>query len=101
MLLSLVMMGCIVEALFSTLGTADHYMAQNQRISSDISNINSEKEIVDEEIFRLAALPPGKVTSGYVYFPSHTDTDYYMFCFPVRDQIFQFVYNQQKVYHYY
>lgn len=93
--------GYIVDALFGTLGTAEMYVAQDKQISADISMVHSEKEIVNEEIFRLSQLPPGKVVSGYVYFPKHPDTDYYMFCFPVQDQLFQFVYNQRKVYQYY
>jgi len=93
--------GYIVDAVFSTIGTAETYVAQDKQISADISVIQSEKEIVNEEIFRLGKLPPDKVNSGYVYFPKHPDTDYYMFCFPVEDQMFQFVYNQRKVYQYY
>lgn len=93
--------GYIVDAVFSTLGTAEAYVAQDKQISEDISMIHSEKEIVNEEIFRLGKLPSDKVNSGYVYFPKHPDTDYYMFCFPVEDQLFQFVYNQRKVYQYY
>ena len=93
--------GYLVDAVFGTLGTADYYVAKDQKISSDITMINSEKEVVNEEIFRLGDLPVGKVVSGYVYFPKHPDTDYYMFCFPVDDQLFQFVYNQSKVYQYY
>lgn len=93
--------GYIIDAVFSTLGTADYYVTQDKQINANISMISSEKDIVDEEIFRLGKIPPGKVTSGYVYFPKHADTEYYMFCFPVQDQLFQFVYNQQRVYQYY
>lgn len=93
--------GYIVDAVFNTLGTAETYVAQDKQITADISMLHSEKEIVNEEIFRLGKLPPDKVKSGYVYFPKHPDTDYYMFCFPIKDQLFQFVYNQRKVYQYY
>lgn len=93
--------GYVADALFSTLSTADHYVAQDQQISADMNVIQSEKEIVNEEIFRLVELPPGKVVSGYVYFPANPDAEYFMFCFPVEDQLFQFVYNQHKVYHYF
>ncbi len=92
--------GYIVDAVFSTLWTADYYVSMDNQISTDISMINHEKEVVDEEIFRLVKLPPGKVMSGYVYFPKHPDAEYYMFCFPMEDQLFQFVYNQQRVYLY-
>jgi len=93
--------GYIVDAVFSTLGTADHYMNQDKKISEDISTINQEKDIVKEGIFRLSHLPAGKVVNGYVYFPQNPDSGYYMFCFPVEDQLFQFVYHQRKVYQYY
>jgi hypothetical protein len=58
--------------------------------------IHEEKELVEEEIFRSCELAPGEVVSGYVYFPQHSDAEYYMFCFPVNKQEFQFVYRQQK-----
>jgi hypothetical protein len=40
---------------------------------------------------------PGTVISGYVYFPKYNNTDYYMFCFPIENELFQFVYNQRKM----
>ena len=91
----------MADAVFSTLGTADHYVSKDKRISHDIKMIDQEKEIVHEEIFRLSQLPPGKVVSGYVYFPQNRDAETFMFCFPVEDQLFQFVYNQNHVIHYY
>lgn len=93
--------GYIVDAVFSTLGTADYYVALDNQIETDINMIHSAKEIVNQEIFRLGQLPPGEVVSGYVYFPKHPETEYYMFCFPIQDQLFQFVYNQRKVVQYY
>lgn len=93
--------GFMVDAVFGTLGTADHYISQDQWISQDIEMIQNEKDIVNEEIFRRSQLPPGKVVSGYVYFPRNPDTGYFMFCFPLEDQLFQFVYNQQHVIQYY
>ena len=93
--------GYIVDAVFNTLGIVEHYVTRDHQISNNISVIKQEKEIVKEEIFRFTSLPPGKVVNGYVSFPRTRDTDYYMFCFPVEDQLFQFVYKQQLVYHYY
>jgi len=93
--------GYMVDAVFGTIGTADHYVSQDKRISQDIKMIHDEKDIVNEEIFRRSQLPPGKVVSGYVYFPRNPDTSYFMFCFPVEDQLFQFVYNQQHMIQYY
>jgi hypothetical protein len=91
----------IADAVANTFGTADHYISQDKQIKSNLEVIHEEKEVVKEEIFRQCQLLPGKGISGYVYFPEHADTEYYMFCFPVEDQLFQFVYNQQKEVLYY
>ena len=88
--------GFIVDAVFHTAGTADQYISENKRISSDMALISEEKEQVNEEIFRFCKIPPEKLRSGYVCFPLHGETPFYMFCFPVRDQLFQFVYRQEK-----
>jgi len=86
----------IVDAVFQTAGTADQFISQGKAISSEMEMINEEKEQVREEIYRTSNLPPGTVKSGYVYFPLHEQTPYYMFCFPIGNQEFQFVYRQQK-----
>lgn len=86
----------ISDAIFSTMGTAKHYISNDKQIKTEMEMINEEKELVNEEIFRSCQLGPGEVVSGYVYFPQHGDTEYYMFCFPVKDQLFQFVYKQEK-----
>jgi hypothetical protein len=86
----------IVDAVFSAAGTADQYISQGKMISSDMDLISEEKELVNEEIFRACELLPEQLRSGYVYFPLHDQTAYYMFCFPVEQQLFQFVYRQQK-----
>ncbi len=91
----------IVDAVFQTVGTADQYISQDKMISSEMTLIGEEKELVREEILRACELPPGKLASGYVYFPRHESTSYYMFCFPVENQLFQFVYNQQSELIYY
>ena len=91
----------IVDAVFQTVGTADQYISQDKMISSEMTLIGEEKELVREEIFRACELPPGMNASGYVYFPRHDSTSYYMFCFPVENQLFQFVYNQQSELIYY
>jgi hypothetical protein len=86
----------IADAVFQTVGTADEYISQDKIISSEMEMISEEKQLVKEEIFRSCSVLPGTVTSGYVYFPLHEQTAYYMFCFPVGNQLFQFVYKQQK-----
>ena len=88
--------GYIVDAVLQTVGTADQYISQDKMISSEMEMISEEKELVKEEIFRTCMVPPRTVTSGYVYFPLNEQTAYYMFCFPIGNQLFQFVYKQQK-----
>lgn len=91
----------LADGLWGMFGTADYYVSQNKQIKSDLAAVNEEKEHINEEIFRSCQLAPGEVASGYVYFPHHNDTKYYMFCFPVEKQLFQFVYKQQKEVVYY
>jgi len=90
----------IADGVFSTLGTAEHYVSQDKEIKENMSMIQEEKELVNEEIFRSCHIAPGKVVSGYVYFPQDADADCYMFCYPIENQLFQFVYHQKKVLQY-
>jgi hypothetical protein len=93
--------GFIVDGVFSTAGTADHYISRGKILTEEMDMIGEEKELVSREIFRLCKLAPGQLSSGYVYFPLHEQCAYYMFCFPVGQQLFQFVYRQQKELVYY
>jgi len=93
--------GFIADAVLQTVGTADHYVSQDRMIQSEMNVISEEKALVEEELFRTCEVPPGAVMSGYVFFPRHEQTPYYMFCFPVQNQLFQFVYNQRRELVYY
>ena len=88
--------GFIVDAVFQTAGTADQYISNSRMISMEMSEISEEKELVGEEIFKDRMLPPGQVASGFIYFPSHQEAAYYMFCFPLGNQLFQYVYRQDQ-----
>mgnify|MGYP005619176621 CR=1 FL=1 len=88
--------GYIADAILGALDKAGYYVSADHRIGHHMSVISEEKEIVRQEIFRSLTLPPGKVASGYVFFPRDHDARYCMFCFPVDDQLFQFVYHQQE-----
>jgi hypothetical protein len=88
--------GYIADAVLQTLGAADYYVTNDRIIGDELEAVRKEKEIVEEELFRQVHLPPGKVASGYVYFPRSDEQGYLMFCFPAGDQLFQFVYHQQK-----
>jgi len=90
----------ISDALFNTMGTANYYISQDKQIKTELAMIDQEKELVDEEILRSIELAPGEHVSGYVYFPRHSDASFYMFCFPVEEELFQFVYRQEKVWVY-
>lgn len=89
--------GHIIDAVFNTIGTAGYYLEQDLQIGRQIHSIEEEKEVVEQEIMRNAELPPGKVLSGFVFFPRHRDPGCLMFCLPFNDQLFQFVYEQYPV----
>ena len=86
----------IVDAVFQTLGTAGQYVHADRMIGNGIESVRDEREIVRQEIFRQVQLPPGKVTCGFVYFPGNGEAAYLMYCFPVENQLFQFVYSQKR-----
>ncbi|MGW8314002.1 MAG: hypothetical protein ACWGNV_00265 [Bacteroidales bacterium] len=84
--------GYIADAVFRTIGTADHYLEADRAIGAQLQSIDMEREVVREEIFRSLELPPGKVANGFVYFPAMRSPGYLMFCFPMQDRLFQYVY---------
>jgi hypothetical protein len=88
--------GYLADAFIQTVGTADQYISQDKVIRSEMEVITEEKSTVNEEMFRECKVLPGTVVSGYVFFPEHESAAYYMFCFPIDNQLFQFVYNQRK-----
>ncbi|PID92547.1 MAG: hypothetical protein CSA96_02640 [Bacteroidetes bacterium] len=81
-----------VDAVLGTVESAAQFLLNDARISADMEAIEAEQGIVAKEIFRPTSIPPGKAKSGFVFFPPEDDPMYYMFCFPVGDQEFQFVY---------
>jgi hypothetical protein len=93
--------GFIADAVINTVGTADLYISQDKKISTEMELISEEKTVVEEVLFRKCRIPPGETGTGFVYFPRHDHTPYYMFCFPIEKELFQFVYSQQRTYEYY
>jgi hypothetical protein len=87
--------GYIADAVLQTIGTADHYLAADRMIGAQLESMNSEREVVREELFRPVELSPGRVANGFVYFPSPEARGYLMFCFPLQDRLFQYVYRQE------
>ena len=90
----------IADVIFNSFGTAKNYTSQSKDIKTNIAMLEEEKEVVSQEIFRPCHIPPGKTVSGFVYFPQETEAECFMFCFPMKDQLFQFVYNQKQVLQY-
>lgn len=87
--------GYIADAVLNTLGTADQYVAADHVIGAEINSLSKEREVVRDEIFRAHELPSGKVANGFVYFPAGDAEKYLMFCFPMEDHLFQYVYRQE------
>jgi len=84
----------IVDAVIGSVGTAGYYMASDRAIGESAKRIREEEEVVKQELLRKGTIPPGKVLSGYVFFPGYDEPGYLMFCIPAEDQEFQFVYRQ-------
>jgi hypothetical protein len=84
----------IVDAVLNSVGTAGHYVTRDLAISWKRDLIGQEKEVVRAEILQKGELPPEKVVSGFVFFPVYDEPGFLMFCIPVDNQMFQFVYRQ-------
>lgn len=82
----------IVEAVLNTAGTTAHYVGMNRQIEEAME----QKELIRQEMMQETALQPGGVESGFVCFPGDTESAYLMFCFPIENQEFQFVYQLQS-----
>jgi len=63
---------------------------------SEPERLDHLKETVRQEMMQEIKLAPGDITNGFVYFPSQKETDYLLFCFPVANQEFQFVYKENR-----
>ena len=87
----------LADGLLSTVETAGYYAGKDKQIKNDLELIKEEKEVVDEELFRTCHVGTGETVSGFVFFPEHPEACYYLFCFPLENQLFQFVYSQEKV----
>lgn len=87
--------GYIADAVFQTIGTAGHYVDADKAMGEQLQSIGMEREVVREEIFRAQELPAGAVANGFVYFPALKSRGYLMFCFPIQDRLFQYVYKSE------
>ena len=73
----------IVDAVFNTVGIWEQVAGEKEII---------REEMMQEEMMQEEELEAGEVTNGFVCFPGHPESTYLMFCFPIDDQEFQFVY---------
>jgi len=87
--------GYIMDMIAGTVNTAGYYLTRDTEIREGITIMKDEKSMVREASHGKKQLAPGETVSGFVFFPRNTDTRYYMFCFPLDDELFQFVYRQE------
>jgi len=82
----------IVDAVFSTAGTAGHYMNVNRQIEESMEQTAVEQQHIRQEMLQETELEAGGVSNGFVCFPGKPESNYLLFCFPIENQEFQFVY---------
>ena len=92
--------GFIVDMIAGTFNTADYYVTRDKAFKENISVLSDEKLMVRKASHQTQTLEPGESVSGFVFFPQDREAKYYMFCFPIDDELFQFVYRQRFSYRY-
>ncbi len=63
---------------------------------SELERPDRLKEPIRQEMMQEMKMDPGEVANGFVYFPSQKETETLLFCFPIENQEFQFVYKQKR-----
>ncbi len=63
---------------------------------SELERLDRLKETIRQEMMQEMKIAPGEITNGFVYFPCQKETDTLLFCFPIDNQEFQFVYTQKR-----
>lgn len=84
----------LVDGIVHTAGTAEQYVSASREMDDQSDLLRMEMEVVKEEIMHKGSIPPGKVLSGFVFFPVFEEPGYLMFSIPVENKLFQFVYRQ-------
>ena len=92
--------GYIFDIVGSAFNTAGNISSTNKDLKESLSIISDEKSLVQQASLRDHSLNKDESVSGFVFFPQQKNADYYMFCFPVEEQLFQFVYHQKVEYQY-
>jgi len=83
------------------LATEDPYyfIAQDRQISGELEQVKRKREVVLQDLIGSGEILPGEASNGFICFPGYEDPAYLMFCFPLDNQEFQFVYHQVQAPH--
>ena len=84
----------LVDGIIRTASAAEHHVSVHREMEDRADLLRMEMDVVKEEIMKKGSIPPGKVLSGFVFFPVFEEPGYLMFSIPVEDRLFQFVYRQ-------
>ncbi len=90
--------GEVAWEAINTMEGVGYHLAVDQEIEDHLHLINDDKLYWKNDVLRRNTLKPGTVVEGFVYFPRSVDAEYYMMCYPLGDQLFQFVYRQGLYY---
>lgn len=90
--------GDVAREAFSTMESVGYHVLVEEEIEDRIHLINDDKLYWKNDVLRKNTLKPGTAVEGFVYFPRSVDAEYFMMCYPVGDQLFQFVYRQGLYY---
>ena len=88
----------VAEEAAYTFETMGFHLARDAEIRDHMRLINDDKLYWKNDVLRKNTLAPGTAVEGFVYFPRDTDASWYMMCYPMGDQLFQFVYRQRLYY---
>ena len=87
--------GYLFDLIAGSVDKVHYYVTTDKQIEEDMSRLIDEKKLVRQATHEPRTLGPGESASGFVFFPQNSDADYYMFCFPLDNELFQFVYHQE------
>jgi len=85
----------LVDAVFRSVGAAGEVVGQQRAHRSALEGLAEEKSQMEGGLFQQVDLRPGQAAHGYLFFPMFDEPAHLMFCFPIEDRLFQFVYRQE------
>lgn len=71
-------------------------LAPDGKIVNGRKYIPLSNEKIRQEMMQEMKMAPGEVANGFVYFPCQKETETLLFCFPIDEQEFQFVYKLKR-----